>query len=179
MYPLYVLMTYLLYLYIIYLLKKTNSPQGIGISWHVISSSIRFNIVGLQDPTSDPRAQSRSDPIDPRNMFKLIALVTLCIASTTCEAKVTAKASHILVKSKTKCLEIKKEIAGGADFAMAAKKYSSCPSAKRGGDLGTFSPGSMVKQFNDVVFNEAVGEVHGCVKTQFGYHLILTSERSD
>ena len=118
-------------------------------------------------------------PIDPRNMFKLIALVTLCIASTTCEAKVTAKASHILVKSKTRCLEIKKEIAGGADFAMAAKKYSSCPSAKRGGDLGTFSPGSMVKQFNDVVFNEAVGEVHGCVKTQFGYHLILTSERSD
>ena len=62
---------------------------------------------------------------------------------------------------------------------MMANKYSTCPSGKRGGDLGTFSPGQMVKAFNDVVFTEAVGEVHGCVKTQFGYHLILTKERTE
>lgn len=106
-------------------------------------------------------------------------MMALCFVATLGEAKVTAKASHILVKSKAKCLEIKKEIAGGADFAQTAKKYSTCPSAKRGGDLGTFSPGQMVKAFNDVVFNEALNEVHGPIKTQFGYHLILTKERSE
>ena len=102
----------------------------------------------------------------------------LCFVATLGQAKITAKASHILVKSKAKCVEIKKEIDGGADFGALAKKYSTCPSAKRGGDLGTFSPGQMVKPFNDVVFKEAIGEVHACIKTQFGYHLILTKERS-
>ena len=48
----------------------------------------------------------------------------------------------------------------------------------RGGALGTFSPGQMVKEFDTVVFNEAVGEVHGPVKTQFGFHLIEITERS-
>ena len=76
-----------------------------------------------------------------------------------------------------KCEELKKKIDGGEDFAAVAKEHSTCPSAKRGGDLGTFSPGQMVKPFDTVVFNEEVGKVHGPVKTQFGYHLILVKER--
>ena len=59
-----------------------------------------------------------------------------------------------------------------------AKQHSSCPSGQRGGELGEFGPGQMVKEFDTVVFNEAVGEVHGPVKTQFGYHLLEVTSRS-
>jgi len=90
----------------------------------------------------------------------------------------TASARHILVKSQEECETIKKEIEGGADFADMAKKHSECPSGQKGGELGEFSPGQMVKEFNDVVFNEEVGKVHGPVQTQFGYHLIEITSRS-
>ncbi|MEM9802347.1 MAG: peptidylprolyl isomerase [Planctomycetota bacterium] len=89
-----------------------------------------------------------------------------------------ARARHILVDSEDKAKELKEEIAGGASFADLAKAHSTCPSGKSGGDLGEFGPGQMVKEFDTVVFNEAVGEVHGPVKTQFGYHLLEITERS-
>ena len=89
-----------------------------------------------------------------------------------------ASARHILVKTQEECENIKKEIEGGADFAEVAKKHSECPSGQKGGDLGEFSPGQMVKEFNDVVFNEEVNKVHGPVQTQFGYHLIEITNRS-
>ena len=89
-----------------------------------------------------------------------------------------ASARHILVKSQEECENIKKEIEGGADFADMAKKHSECPSGQKGGGLGEFSPGQMVKEFNDVVFNEEVGKVHGPVQTQFGFHLIEITSRS-
>lgn len=89
-----------------------------------------------------------------------------------------ASARHILVKTQEACESIKKEIEGGADFADVAKKHSECPSGQKGGDLGEFSPGQMVKEFNDVVFNEEVDKVHGPVQTQFGYHLIEITNRS-
>jgi peptidyl-prolyl cis-trans isomerase C len=54
---------------------------------------------------------------------------------------------------------------------------SECPSAKRGGNLGTFKPGMMVKEFDEVCFNQEVGVVHGPIKTQFGSHLILVTRR--
>jgi len=90
----------------------------------------------------------------------------------------TATARHILVDSEEKCLDLKKQIADGGDFAAIAAENSSCPSGKQGGDLGSFGPGMMVKEFDEVVFNEAVGEVHGPVKTQFGYHLLEVTSRS-
>jgi len=83
-----------------------------------------------------------------------------------------ATARHILVDSEEKCLDLKKQIDDGGDFAALASEHSSCPSGKQGGDLGSFGPGMMVPEFDKVVFNEAVGEVHGPVKTQFGYHLL-------
>ncbi len=89
----------------------------------------------------------------------------------------TATARHILVSSEEKCLDLKQQIAEGADFAELAKQHSSCPSGKSGGDLGAFGPGMMVKEFDEVCFNEAVGEVHGPVKTQFGYHLVEVTSR--
>jgi peptidyl-prolyl cis-trans isomerase C len=90
-----------------------------------------------------------------------------------------AKARHILVDSAAKCEDLKQQIADGADFAEIARKHSSCPSGKSGGDLGEFGRGQMVKEFDEVVFNGAVNVVHGPVKTQFGYHLLEVTSRND
>ncbi len=90
-----------------------------------------------------------------------------------------ASARHILVKSEEECSKIKKEIEEGADFAEKAKADSQCPSGARGGDLGEFTPGQMVKEFDEVVFKDEVNKVHGPVKTQFGFHLIEITNRSE
>ena len=89
-----------------------------------------------------------------------------------------ASARPILVDSEEQCQQLKTEIAGGASFEDLAKQHSSCPSGQQGGALGEFGPGQMVKEFDTVVFNEAVGEVHGPVKTQFGFHLLEITARS-
>ncbi len=92
-------------------------------------------------------------------------------------AKATAR--HILVDSEEICLELKKEIEEGADFAKVAKENSSCPSGASGGDLGEFSPGMMVPEFDAVVFSAPLNTVQGPVKTQFGYHLLDVTSRED
>jgi len=88
-----------------------------------------------------------------------------------------ASARHILVPTEAACASLKKEIEGGADFAKLAKQHSKCPSGARGGDLGEFSPGQMVPEFDTVVFSAPVGKVQGPVKTQFGFHLIEITKR--
>jgi peptidyl-prolyl cis-trans isomerase C len=89
----------------------------------------------------------------------------------------TASARHILVATEAECLQLKTEIEAGADFAEVALKNSSCPSRMRGGDLGSFRPGQMVKEFDEVVFSGEVGKVLGPVKTQFGFHLLEITKR--
>lgn len=91
----------------------------------------------------------------------------------------TARARHILVSTEEQCNDLKQQIADGADFADVAAQFSSCPSGRNGGDLGEFFPGQMVREFNDVCFNDEVGVVHGPVKTQFGYHLIEVTKRDE
>jgi len=91
-------------------------------------------------------------------------------------AKATAR--HILVESEAKCEELKKAIEGGEDFAEVAKQHSSCPSGGKGGDLGSFGPGQMVPEFDEVVFSADINTVQGPVKTQFGYHLLEVTSRS-
>lgn len=91
----------------------------------------------------------------------------------------TANARHILVETEDECNSLKAKIEGGEDFAVVAKEHSKCPSGKEGGALGEFQPGQMVKEFNDVVFSAEVNVVHGPVKTQFGYHLIEITSRTD
>jgi len=90
-----------------------------------------------------------------------------------------ATARHILVKSEAQCNKLKAQIEDGTDFADMAKKHSSCPSGKNGGDLGEFGPGMMVPEFDKVVFSAKVGTVQGPVKTQFGYHLLEVTSRTD
>lgn len=90
----------------------------------------------------------------------------------------TASARHILVKDKVECEKIKMAIESGMDFAEAARSKSSCPSGQRGGELGSFREGAMVKEFNDIVFSAELNKVHGPVQTQFGYHLIEVTARN-
>ena len=90
-----------------------------------------------------------------------------------------ATARHILVATQEECEDIKKQIENGADFAELAKERSQCPSGQQGGDLGEFSSGQMVKEFDQIVFTEEIGKVHGPVQTQFGYHIIEITSRSE
>lgn len=91
----------------------------------------------------------------------------------------TARARHILVETEAQCEALKREIEAGADFAEVAKQHSLCPSGAQGGDLGEFSRGQMVREFDEVVFSGALNTVHGPVKTQFGFHLLEITSRSD
>ena len=97
------------------------------------------------------------------------------------------RASHILLmyagsarstatRSKDDALqeinEIKSAVEGGADFGEIARERSDCPSGQEGGDLGWFSPGMMVPEFDDAAFALGVGDSSDVVETAFGYHLI-------
>jgi len=90
-----------------------------------------------------------------------------------------ASARHILVDTEKECVDLKARIENGEDFATLAKEYSGCPSGSQGGELGSFGPGMMVEEFDRVVFSAPVGQVQGPVKTQFGYHLLEVTSRTE
>ncbi|MEE4329782.1 MAG: peptidylprolyl isomerase [Wenzhouxiangella sp.] len=90
-----------------------------------------------------------------------------------------AAARHILVKDETLCQDLKTRIADGEDFATLAREHSQCPSGRDGGNLGSFGPGQMVREFDEVVFSAPIKAVQGPVKTQFGFHLLEVTERQD
>lgn len=101
------------------------------------------------------------------------------------------RASHILIsysgaprtsatrsKAEAKALaeDLLARVKGGEDFSELAKAYSDCPSAPKGGDLGFFGKGQMVKPFEDAAFGLEPGQVSGIVETQFGYHIIKRTQ---
>lgn len=90
-----------------------------------------------------------------------------------------AHARHILVSTQEQAQDLRQQIADGADFGELARRHSDCPSSRRGGDLGEFGRGQMVPEFDKAVFEGEVGTVLGPVKTQFGYHLIEVTARTD
>ncbi len=83
----------------------------------------------------------------------------------------TAHALHILVKHKEQADDIISQLNKGAKFQTLAKKYSTCPSGKKGGDLGEFRRGQMVPQFDKVCFQGEILTPH-LVKTKFGWHVV-------
>ena len=85
-------------------------------------------------------------------------------------------ASHILLNDQKKANEVLQMIRGGERFADMAKKYSKCPSKKKGGDLGWFKKGEMVKEFEKAAFGGEKGSVVGPVRTEFGWHLIRIND---
>lgn len=97
------------------------------------------------------------------------------------------RASHILLmyagsarstatrskeEAQTQITGLEQQLQQGADFADLARAHSDCPSSARGGDLGSFGRGMMVKPFEDAAWGLAVGAISGVVETDFGYHII-------
>jgi peptidyl-prolyl cis-trans isomerase C len=101
------------------------------------------------------------------------------------------RASHILVKveeedselvrtqKKEKIDDLHKQLVAGADFATLATGNSDCPSSAKGGDLGFFGRGQMVKPFEDAAFALETGQISPVVETRFGWHVILVTEKED
>ena len=100
------------------------------------------------------------------------------------------RASHILIKvdpgadeakkaeARTKIESLQTRLKKGEDFGALAKEYSEGPSGPKGGDLGFFGRGQMVKPFEDAAFTMKPGQVSNMVETQFGYHLIMVTDRT-
>ena len=102
-------------------------------------------------------------------------------------------ASHILIKTegitdeaekankKAEIEAIRKQLIEkkGENFAELAKEHSGCPSAAKGGDLGTFGPGRMVPEFDKAAFSQPVGEIGPIVETSFGYHIIKVTGKTE
>ena len=95
---------------------------------------------------------------------------------------VRCRARHVLVPDEARAAAVLAELEGGADFAAVARRESTCASASKGGDLGEFKPGAMVAAFDAACFEgeppPPAGSLVGPVKTQFGYHVILITDRS-
>jgi len=89
------------------------------------------------------------------------------------------RASHILVKEKSLADDLRSRIKSGGDFRTLAEEFSTCPSKSKGGDLGWFGPGKMVKAFEDAVKKMSHGSISNVVSTQFGYHIIKKTGQKD
>ena len=94
-----------------------------------------------------------------------------------------AHASHILLRQKSDAVRLLSEINEARKprkaFEKAAKKFSSCPSGEKGGDLGWFHERQMVREFSAACFEQPLNQVDRFVKTQFGYHIIWVHERDE
>jgi peptidyl-prolyl cis-trans isomerase C len=84
--------------------------------------------------------------------------------------------AHILVKTEKEANKVLERLKKGDKFSKIAKEVSLCPSKKRGGDLGTFGRGQMVKEFEKAAFALQKGQISPIVKTKFGYHIIKRLE---
>ena len=89
------------------------------------------------------------------------------------------KASHLLVKTEEEAQKLREEITAGKEFADAAAEHSLCPSGAAGGDLGFFGRGQMVREFEDAAFSMEVGELSQPIQTQFGWHLLIVTDKSE
>lgn len=81
-------------------------------------------------------------------------------------------AAHILVPDEKKARDLKAKLDQGSDFGELARKWSHCPSKKKGGDLGWFKKGQMVPEFETPVFAAKTGDIVGPFKTEFGWHIV-------
>ncbi len=89
------------------------------------------------------------------------------------------KARHILVATEDEAKEIHLKLGSDADFSELAKEHSNCPSKDRGGDLGYFSKGQMVPEFEEVSYSLEVGTFSEPFQTQFGYHIVIVDDKKE
>ena len=114
-------------------------------------------------------------------MKKLLALfLSVLMFAGVCFATEVGKvrAKHILVDNYAQALQIKRDIETRGNFEYYARTYSKCPSGQNGGDLGYFGRGQMVKEFEDASFNAEPGKVVGPIQTQYGWHLIMVTDKN-
>ena len=93
--------------------------------------------------------------------------------------RIPQPSSQTVRLAKAKIDEIKNKIQKGSDFTQLAKQFSDCPSKSVGGDLGYFTKGMMVKEFEDVAFNTGVNEISDVVRTQFGFHILMVTDKNE
>jgi parvulin-like peptidyl-prolyl isomerase len=84
--------------------------------------------------------------------------------------------AHILVKTEKEAQSVLERLKNGEKFTNIASEVSVCPSKKRGGDLGTFGRGRMVREFEQAAFALQKGQISPTVKTKFGYHIVKRLE---
>jgi parvulin-like peptidyl-prolyl isomerase len=108
-------------------------------------------------------------PVPPGNIRASHILISYAGVERT-NATRTKEEAEQLIK------DIKAKLDGGESFEELAKTYSDCPSAEKGGDLGFFKKGQMVKPFEDAAFALKPGQVSGIVETKFGYHIIKRTQ---
>jgi len=144
--------------------------------WFRQEALVAFMVEHATRPPTSPRTTARQWPQVLLGALLLLALWR-ALRRRYAAPMTRARARHILVHSEAECLDLKAKLEGGGEFESLAKQHSACPSGQRGGDLGEFGPGQMVAEFDQVVFNDEVGVVHGPVKTQFGFHLLEVTSR--
>ncbi len=92
----------------------------------------------------------------------------------------SVNAKHILVEDENECMSIMELVKSGEkEFEDMAREHSKCASGAKGGSLGEFGRGQMVKEFEDAAFSAQIGEIVGPVKTQFGYHIIKVEDKTE
>ena len=107
----------------------------------------------------------------------LIAIPVKAYMGSSFDEPINVCASHILVKDQLQAEKLKLEIKDFKDFQQLAAIYSECPSGRKGGYLGCFGRGQMVKEFEKAAFDGEKNQVIGPVKTEFGYHLIWVNRK--
>lgn len=123
-----------------------------------------------------------------KNLFKSVLVLSLfgifavpAINTQPVQAQQTefrsVRASHILVETKEEALELKQRIQNGESFEKLAREYSKCMSREKGGNLGFFKRGQMVKPFEDAAFSLPIGVVSDPVQTDYGWHLIKVTSK--
>lgn len=107
----------------------------------------------------------------------LLAVPVFAYMGSSFDTPINVCAAHILVPDEIQAQKLKLEIKNYEDFQQYAQIYSQCPSGRKGGYLGCFGKGQMVKEFEKAAFNANTNEVVGPVKTEFGYHLIWVTRK--
>jgi parvulin-like peptidyl-prolyl isomerase len=140
-------------------------------------SSKQPNLPDYLKPAFKLKVGQISDPVDSvfgYLIFRRVALeaVTASHILLTFEGALRATKKRNRKEAKKLAEKVLKEIKSGADFAELARQHSDGPSGPKGGELGRFTRGQMVPEFDQVVFSLKPGAVSGVVETQFGYHII-------
>ncbi|MEM9695189.1 MAG: peptidylprolyl isomerase [Myxococcota bacterium] len=146
--------------------RRGSNPHRLGVAPHVVDGRCLDGAAGPRSPVAhlvSPRQFGQESMMSTVQASHILLMYQGSERSTATRTKEQAQQ---LIDS------IQQRLTGGEDFATLARQHSDCPSSSKGGDLGRFGKGQMVKPFEDTAFGLEVGGVSGIVETPFGYHII-------